>query len=97
MVANVYQMEQQCLWSSVICTHLASKFLSENGCLVLTGASVALGPTPGRLMEISEIPYQILLGMLGYGMVKAAVHQLTKSLAEDHTLPTGTWVGAILP
>jgi dihydropteridine reductase len=36
--------------------------------------------------------------MLGYGLAKAAVHQLTASLAEaDGGLPSGTSVTAILP
>ncbi|OON17508.1 hypothetical protein X801_06653, partial [Opisthorchis viverrini] len=37
-------------------------------------------------------------GMLGYGIAKAAVHQLTKSLAaEGSGLPAGVHVTAILP
>ena len=36
--------------------------------------------------------------MMGYGMAKAAVHQLTKSLAGDNSgLPKGTLAVAILP
>lgn len=36
--------------------------------------------------------------MIGYGMAKAAVHQLTKSLAEpDSGLPEGASAVAILP
>lgn len=37
-------------------------------------------------------------GMIGYGMAKAAVHQLTKSLAaKDSGLPEDSLVAAILP
>ena len=36
--------------------------------------------------------------MMGYGMAKAAVHQLTKSLASaDSGLPSGTKTFALLP
>jgi len=36
--------------------------------------------------------------MIGYGMAKAAVHQLVKSLAADKSgLPTGAAALAILP
>lgn len=39
-----------------------------------------------------------LIGMLGYGMAKAAVHQLVKGLAaENGGLPTAASVLAILP
>lgn len=38
------------------------------------------------------------LGMIGYGMAKAAVHQLTKSLAsKDSGLPLDSIVATILP
>ena len=62
----------------------AAKFLNpKGGLLQLTGAVPSLGGTPG---------------MLGYGMAKAAVHQLTKSLAEPGSgLPEGATVLAILP
>ena len=36
--------------------------------------------------------------MIGYGMAKAAIHQLVKSLAADKSgLPDGTFVAATLP
>ena len=36
--------------------------------------------------------------MIGYGMAKAAIHQLTKSLASsDSGLPTGVKTYALLP
>lgn len=36
--------------------------------------------------------------MIGYGMAKAAVHQLTKSLASEGSgLPSGSLVTSILP
>jgi NAD(P)-dependent dehydrogenase (short-subunit alcohol dehydrogenase family) len=55
----------------------------SNGLLVLTGANASLGPTPG---------------MIGYGMAKAAVHHLVKSLSSEGSgLPAGSVVNAILP
>ncbi|XP_050298220.1 dihydropteridine reductase [Anthonomus grandis grandis] len=76
-------MWNQSVCSSVIAATLASKFLKEGGVLQLTGAKAALDATPG---------------MIGYGMAKAAVHHLTKSLAgKDSGLPTNSTVLAILP
>ena len=59
-----------------------AKYMLE-GCLVLPGAQPALGGTPG---------------MMGYGMAKAAIHQLTKSLASaDSGLPLDAKTFALLP
>ena len=60
-------MWKQSVWSSTISAKLANKHLKCGGVLVLPGAQPAVKGTPG---------------MMGYGMAKAAVHQLTKSLAE---------------
>lgn len=55
----------------------------RGGVLSLTGAKAALGGTPG---------------MIGYGLAKAAVHQLVKSLASaDSGLPKGSKVNAVAP
>lgn len=43
-------MIKQSLWSSLIASKLASKFLKENGLLTLTGAKGALEPTPGTFV-----------------------------------------------
>jgi len=76
-------MLEQSLWSSYIAASLAPKFLKENGTLVLTGAQPALKSTPG---------------MIGYGVAKAAVHQLTKSIgSKKGGLPKGGKAYAILP
>ena len=63
---------------------LATKHLSEKGLLALSGAKPCLEGTPG---------------MMGYGMAKAAVHQLTKSLADPAKagLPPASVALAILP
>lgn len=59
-------MWKQSVWSSLISASLAAKYLRPKGVLTLPGAAAALNATPG---------------MIGYGVAKAAVHQLTKSLA----------------
>lgn len=88
-IHNADLMWKQSVWSSLISASLASKYLKANGgVLTLPGAAAALNATPG---------------MIGYGVAKAAVHQLTKSLAfnepDDNKsgLPANTFVAAILP
>ncbi|KAK4012497.1 dihydropteridine reductase-like [Daphnia magna] len=82
-VKNADLMWKQSVWSSVLASAIASKHLKEGGLLTLTGAKPALEGTPG---------------MIGYGMAKAAVHQLTKSLAAgDGGLPKESSVLTILP
>jgi len=62
---------------------LAAKHLKVAGCLVLPGAQPALEGTAG---------------MMGYGMAKAAVHQLTKSLGSPKSgLPENATTLALLP
>lgn len=82
-IKNSDMMWKQSVWSSTIAASIASHYLKEGGFLTLTGAKAALEGTPG---------------MIGYGMAKAAVHQLTKSLAsKDSGLPANSLVTAILP
>ena len=84
-LANSDLMWKQSVWSSLISAQLASKYLKEAGTLALPGAAAALDPagTPG---------------MIGYGMAKAAVHHLTKSLAAEKSgMPDKALVAAILP
>jgi len=74
---------KQSVWSSTIAASVATKHLKENGMLVLTGATPALGGTSF---------------MTGYGLAKAAVHQLCKSLSQPKSgLPKGSCVFCILP
>lgn len=76
-------MWKQSVWSSVIAASIAAHHLKEGGFLSLTGAKAALEGTPS---------------MIGYGMAKAAVHQLTQSLAaKDSGLPKDSLVASILP
>lgn len=83
LVKNSDLMWRQSVWSSIISSSLASACLKSGGLLALTGAKAALEPTPG---------------MIGYGVAKAAVHHLVKSLAEKNSgLPDNSLVAAILP
>jgi dihydropteridine reductase len=77
-------MWRQTVESSTIAAYLGAHYLTSNGFLALTGAKAALQGTGG---------------MIGYGMAKAAVHQLTKSLAslESSGLPSGSRVLCVLP
>ena len=80
---NCDLMWKQSVWSSVISASIATKFLESAGVLTLPGAMCHNKPTPG---------------MIGYGMAKAAVHHLTKSLsAKDSGLPAGAFVAALMP
>ena len=84
-LTNSQLMWSQSVCSSLLTASLAAKFLSNNGVLTLAGAapSIDSAPTPG---------------MMGYGMAKAAVHQLTKSLADPASgLPKDALVVAIAP
>ncbi|XP_076630082.1 dihydropteridine reductase [Colletes latitarsis] len=82
-IKNSELMWKQSVWSSTIAGSIAAHHLKEGGFLSLTGAKAALVDTPG---------------MIGYGMAKAAVHQLTKSLAvKESGLPKDSLVCAILP
>jgi len=82
-IHNADLMWKQSVWSSSIAAELACHYLKPGGVLTLPGAQAALSGTPG---------------MVGYGMAKAAVHQLTKSLAQPKSgLPDGALVAATLP
>lgn len=83
LIASSEIMWQQSVWTSVICSKIAAKSLEKSSLLALTGAVPALGGTPS---------------MLGYGMAKAAVHQLVKSLSQEGSgLAEGVKTVAILP
>lgn len=76
-------MFDQSVKSSVFAASIASKMLKESGLLVFVGAAAALDPTPG---------------MLAYGMAKASVHHLVKSLgAPDSGLPENAICTGICP
>jgi len=82
-IKNADLMWKQSVWSSTISAALAAKHLKTGGCLVLPGAKPALEGTAG---------------MMGYGMAKAAVHQLTKSLGDKKSgLPENSVALALLP
>ncbi|KAM8848121.1 quinoid dihydropteridine reductase a [Synchiropus picturatus] len=76
-------MWKQSVWTSTISSHLAALHLKPGGLLTLAGAKAALSGTGG---------------MVGYGMAKAAVHQLCQSLAAKNSgMPAGAAAVAILP
>ncbi|KAM3866971.1 quinoid dihydropteridine reductase a [Diretmus argenteus] len=80
---NADLMWKQSVWSSTISSHLAVLHLKPGGLLTLAGAKASLSGTGG---------------MVGYGMAKAAVHQLCQSLANKNSgLPSGSTAVAILP
>jgi len=77
------RMWRQRVWTSAVAAQLATKYLKSDGLLQLTGAKAALEGTPG---------------MIGYGMAKAAVHQLMHSLQSRRGgLPKESTVVALLP
>ncbi|XP_019849430.1 PREDICTED: dihydropteridine reductase-like isoform X2 [Amphimedon queenslandica] len=83
LVKNSDLMWKQSVWTSVIASSLAANYMKEGGVIVLTGAKAALEGTPG---------------MIGYGLAKAAVHQLIKSLSSpDNGLPSNAIALGILP
>lgn len=82
LIRNTNLMWMQSVWSSTISASLACKHLKEGGILTLPGAAPAVDGTPG---------------MVGYGMAKAAVHQLTQSLGNDCGLPNDAKALCILP
>nr|CAD7586895.1 unnamed protein product [Timema genevievae] len=89
LVKNSDLMWRQSVWSSTIAASIAANHLKEGGLISLPGAKPALGATPGKY---------IVDRMIGYGMAKAAIHQLTKSLAADNSgLPPNCLAVAILP
>lgn len=83
LAKNADLMWRQSVWTSTNSAALAANYLKEGGMLALTGAKPALKGTPD---------------MIGYGMAKAAVHQLTQSLSGNNSgLPRGSLVVSILP
>jgi len=82
-VRNADLMWRSSVWPASITARLASLHLKQGGTLVLPGAQAATSATPA---------------MAGYGMAKAAVHQLVASLAQPKSgLPTDSLAVAILP
>jgi len=82
-VKNADLMWKQSVWSSAISATVAAKHLKDDGLIVLPGAKPCVGGTPG---------------MMGYGMAKAAVHQLVLSLGKQGSgLPASACALGILP
>ncbi|XP_020504137.1 quinoid dihydropteridine reductase a [Labrus bergylta] len=80
---NTDLMWKQSVWTSTISSRLAALHLKAGGLLTLAGAKAAQSGTGG---------------MVGYGMAKAAVHQLCQSLAAKNSgMPSEAAAVAILP
>uniref|UniRef100_I3IYE7 Dihydropteridine reductase n=1 Tax=Oreochromis niloticus TaxID=8128 RepID=I3IYE7_ORENI len=80
---NADLMWKQSVWTSTISSHLAALHLKTGGLLTLAGAKAAQSGTGG---------------MIGYGMAKAAIHQLCQSLAAKNSgMPADAAAVAILP
>jgi dihydropteridine reductase len=82
-VQNVQHMIQVSVHTSVISSQLAALYMKEGGLLLLPGAAGALSATPDAI---------------GYGLAKAAVHHLIKSLSKAESgLPKNSIVCGIAP
>jgi len=73
-------MWKQSVWTSTICSHLATKHLREGGLLTLAGAKAALGPTAGMYACIYSLTliYDISLHTykcLSLSMIKSSCSQ----------------------
>uniref|UniRef100_A0A2K6VDY7 Dihydropteridine reductase n=1 Tax=Onchocerca volvulus TaxID=6282 RepID=A0A2K6VDY7_ONCVO len=83
MIKNSEILWKQNVWTSAISARIAALYLKKGGLLQFTSASTVFKDTSG---------------MLGYGMAKAAINQLTKSLAAKKSgMPDESTVVAILP
>lgn len=84
VVQTTRAMVESSLYSSVGAAHTSSSFLKPGGLLVLPGAAAALGPTGWSLP---------------YGIAKAAVHHLVRSLADAEAagMPTGAKTIGLAP
>jgi dihydropteridine reductase len=83
LFANLELMYSSSVGTSMLSAHLAARFLAKNGLLVLPGAAGAVSGTPWAL---------------SYGAMKAAVHQMVKSLSSKGSgLADNTRVVGIAP
>ncbi|KAL8564374.1 hypothetical protein ACOMHN_057396 [Nucella lapillus] len=91
-------MWKQSVWTSVISSGLAARHLKNGGVLTLPGAQPCQAGTPGQAMNYNAMTGLWCAGMVGYGLAKAAVHQLVKSLGEENSgMPPDSIAVAILP
>jgi len=81
---NLQAMYSSSVESSMLASHVASKYLAPNGLLVLTGAAACTEGTPWAFT---------------YGSMKSAVHQMVKSLGSKSGcgLPQGSVTVGIAP
>lgn len=83
LAAKTYEMLHQSLFSSLAAANVAALDGDKEVLTVIAGAAAALQPTPG---------------MLAYGVAKAAVHHMVRSIAADPaSMPAGSCTVAVLP
>lgn len=83
LLGSVEKMYQMNLQTALASAHIAAKFLKQGGLVVFTGANAARSATSG---------------MIGYGITKAATHQLAQSLNQQLNSKTAdSTVVSILP
>lgn len=68
LLASVEKLHQMNVQTALATAHIAAKFLKDGGLVVFTGANAARSATSG---------------MIGYGISKAATHQLAQSLNQE--------------
>jgi len=77
------KLDKMNMQSALLTSHLATRYLGEQGLLLLTGASAVFsGPTNYAF---------------AYGLTKAATHSLVLQMAERSDLPRTSDVICILP
>jgi len=83
IIESVEKMMKMNLYSAILGSHLAKKFLRENSLIVLVGSNA--------------IKKQMNPGMLGYELSKNSVHHLSQLLISTNQLSKGTKLITILP
>eukprot|EP01041_Mallomonas_annulata_P006223 gene6223-12608_t len=82
---SINRMHELNIETAALAGHLASKYVSQSGLVILTGASVALHPSKNT-------------STLGYGISKTSTHFLVESIAVDpHFSKNKITVLGILP
>ena len=77
------KLDKMNLQSAILTSHLATKYLSQQGMLTLTGAAAVFdGP----------VNYAF-----AYGLTKSATHALVLQMAERADIPKNSTVNCILP
>ncbi|KAJ3357802.1 hypothetical protein HDU83_002930 [Entophlyctis luteolus] len=97
---NIELMIAQSVHSSAITAKLAAKHLKDDGLLVLVGVSFIQINCKAYITKTTQADAakEATPGMIAYGLAKAAVHQLVKSVAAPGSgFPRNATVTALLP